>query len=96
MIRPGGLRYDAQCARLGAGLRYNNCIMAEWGATLCRNTVQPGAVIRRRGAATRTAARDTTRAHDFGAGCVMIQAATRPATSHDTAGHRPTTRLAWA
>ena len=35
-------RHVAQCARLGAGSRYNNCIVVERGATLCRDTVQPG------------------------------------------------------
>ena len=50
MILPGGracVRYGAQCARLGAGSRYNNCIVAERGATLCRDTVQPEAAILR-------------------------------------------------
>ena len=38
-------RHGAQCARLGAGSRYNNCIVAERGATLCLDTVQPEAAI---------------------------------------------------
>ena len=40
-------RHGAQCARLGVGSRYNNCIVAERGATLCHDTVQPRAAIRR-------------------------------------------------
>ena len=40
-------RHSAQCARLGATLQYNNCIVAERGATLCCDTVQPGATIQR-------------------------------------------------
>ena len=44
-IRPRDLRYDAQCPRLGAGSRYNNCIVAERGATLCHGIMQPGAEI---------------------------------------------------
>ena len=51
--------------------------------------------------ATCVAERGTLPANDLSAGCVAIQAATwptrpatRPATSHDTAWHRPTTRPA--
>ena len=105
-ILPGGLRYDAECAWLGAGSRFNNCIMAERGRPCvtmqCSQGLRYGAqnpATRRRGAATRATACNTARAHGFGARCVAIQAATRPtrpatqpATSHDTAGHRPTTR----
>ena len=57
------------------------------------------AATRRRRAATRGAASDTARAHDLSAGCVAIQAttqptrpATRPTTSRDTTGHKPTTQ----
>ena len=50
---------------------------------LCHDTVQPGLrydaqrrTTRRRSAATRVVALETTRAHDLGARCVAIQAAT--------------------
>ena len=51
------------------------------------------------GVATLATERNMARAHYLGARCVAIQAATRPArpatwpaTSHDTAGHRPKTQ----
>ena len=57
--------------------------MVERGAILCHDTVQPGLrydaqrrTTRRRSAATRVVALETARAHDLGARCVAIQAAT--------------------